>query len=343
MDTNNVVQLQDKIDGHNIYPKTLASLVQTSDGSNIEEGKANKSEVYTKNQIDILLEDKQNTLINGETIKTINSESILGNGNIVLAGLDEATKQFVIYKALKQGQEQMVVLKSMGDLDALPLDSSLSKYDFNEDGTINYAEISILYSIMLGVKYDGFYYKVVTQTLEDSTSTVLLQKSEDNVNWTTIEGKRPDISEDGSITTQDVTRFFEMIYTIAEQQGIAYDRNEFTGGTTVFSAYDSKEKKIIIGHNFEGYIDPSNNKNAFILLKLDPSPNVIYCNSFNNKLYRWNANSKKMVELILSSSSVLSGMNDLLHRVEQVEKQIEKYEGTVDNDEPTTPVDPSRN
>jgi hypothetical protein len=48
MNTNNAVQLQDKIDGHDIYPRTLASLVQTSDGSNIEDGKANKSDVYTK-------------------------------------------------------------------------------------------------------------------------------------------------------------------------------------------------------------------------------------------------------------------------------------------------------
>jgi len=58
MNTNNAVQLQDKIDGHDIYPRTLASLVQTSDGSNIEDGKANKSDVYTKNEINTLLENK---------------------------------------------------------------------------------------------------------------------------------------------------------------------------------------------------------------------------------------------------------------------------------------------
>jgi len=94
----------------------------------------------------------------------------------------------------------MVVLKSMGDLDIIPLDSSLQKYDLNNDGAINYAEISILYSIMLGKKYDGFYYQVVNQIEGDTSSPLILQKSEDKTNWEDVVGKEPDINGNGSIT-----------------------------------------------------------------------------------------------------------------------------------------------
>jgi len=242
----------------------------------------------------------------------------LGSGNLALAGLDEATSKSIIYKALKQGEEQMLVLKSMGNLDIIPLDSSLEQFDLNEDGTINYSEISIIYAILLGRPYDGFYYKVTHQTEGDPTSPLLLQKSEDNRTWTTVVGKNPDIVDnDGAVTAAEVSELYNIIETVSTQQGIAYDRSEFTGSTTVFSAYDSKEKKIIIGYNFERYIDPTYDRDTYTLLKLDPSPNVIYCNSFNNKLYRWNKNSETMVEINLA---VPTELNNLLTRVEQVER-----------------------
>lgn len=278
---------------------------------------------------------KQDKLVSGTNIKTINESSILGNGNLALAGLDEATRRTIIYKALKQGEEQMLVLKSMGNLDIIPLDSNLEQFDLNEDGTINYAEISIIYAILLNQPYAGFYYKVIHETEGDPTSPLLLQKSEDNRTWTTVVGKNPDIiGNDGVITAAEVSQLYNIIETTAAQQGIAYDRQEFTGSTTVFSAYDSKQKKIIIGYNFERYIDPTYDMDDYTLLKLDPSPNVIYCNSFNNKLYRWNANQEEMVELTLSTSSTIAA---LLQRVEQVESQIEDLGGSVNVEEPATP------
>lgn len=340
MNTNNAVQLQDKIDGHDIYPITLASLVQTSNGSNIEDGKADKDNVYTKSQVDQLLEDK----ISGENIKTINHESILGDGNLLLASLDEGTRQSVIYKALKQGEEQMLTLKSMDNLDIMPLDTNLRAYDLNDDGAINYAEIAIIYSISLGIPYDGFYYRTIHQIEDDPTSPLLLQKAEDEGTvtrtWVTVEGKNPDIDDDGSVTSADIDDWYDLIETIANAQGVAFDRDEFTGYDTIFSAYDSKENKIVIGYNFVRYSDPQYNKNNYTLLKLDPSPNVIYCNSFNNKIYRWNAHREKMVELNLSISTELS---NLLTRVEQVERQIEDFEGSTDADNPQTPSEPFGN
>lgn len=339
MNTNNAVQLQDKIDGHDIYPRTLASLVQTSDGSNIEDGKANKSDVYTKSQVDTLLQGKQSILVSGTNLKTINNTSLLGSGNLSLVDLTEAKKSdSPTYKALKYGEEQMLVLKSMGDLDIMPLDSDLQKYDLNDDGSINYAEISILYSIILGEKYDGFYYRAINQTEGDASSPLLLQKSEDRTTWVTVVGKDPDIANDNNMTIADVTQLYNLIEDTAEQQGVAYDHTEFTGSNTLFSAFDSKEKKIIIGYNFLEYINPSYDKDVYTLLKLNPSPNVIYCNSFNNRLYRWNTSARKMVEL---NTPVTSTLRDILLRVEQMELQLEDMGGSVNTDDPATPVDPA--
>ena len=44
------------------------------------------SDYYTKEQTDDLLDEKQDVLVSGENIKTINNESILGAGNIEIKG-----------------------------------------------------------------------------------------------------------------------------------------------------------------------------------------------------------------------------------------------------------------
>lgn len=48
--------------------------------------KANSVDVYTKSQVDTSLAGKQATLVSGTNIKTINSTSILGSGDIVISG-----------------------------------------------------------------------------------------------------------------------------------------------------------------------------------------------------------------------------------------------------------------
>ena len=49
-------------------------------------GKADTSSVYTKSEVDTALNAKQDTLVSGTNIKTINNESILGSGNITIEG-----------------------------------------------------------------------------------------------------------------------------------------------------------------------------------------------------------------------------------------------------------------
>lgn len=54
-------------------------ILKTSDG--FEESEIMNG-YYTKNEVDVKLENEQDKLISGKTIKTINNESILGPGNI---------------------------------------------------------------------------------------------------------------------------------------------------------------------------------------------------------------------------------------------------------------------
>lgn len=47
-----------------------------------------KSWFYTETEIDTLLASKQDTLISGSNIKTVNNESIIGDGNINVDNFD---------------------------------------------------------------------------------------------------------------------------------------------------------------------------------------------------------------------------------------------------------------
>lgn len=57
-----------------------------ADVADLTANKANKSEVYTKTDIDTKLDKKQDKLTSGVNIKTINGESILGGGDITAVG-----------------------------------------------------------------------------------------------------------------------------------------------------------------------------------------------------------------------------------------------------------------
>lgn len=48
-------------------------------------------DIYTKQQADVKLATKQDTLVSGTNIKTVNGESILGSGNIQAGGLNITT------------------------------------------------------------------------------------------------------------------------------------------------------------------------------------------------------------------------------------------------------------
>ena len=49
-------------------------------------GEVNLTYYYTKSETDLLIDTKQDTLVSGTSIKTINGESVLGSGDIVITG-----------------------------------------------------------------------------------------------------------------------------------------------------------------------------------------------------------------------------------------------------------------
>lgn len=95
---------------------------------------------YTKTQTDTLLSGKQASLVSGTNIKTINNESLLGNGNIDIAeGAQELTSPFYL-----------------GDL---------------EDGTYIFPENSVMYSGTEAGEHELFapYYNLDTASTEPET------------------------------------------------------------------------------------------------------------------------------------------------------------------------------
>ena len=232
------------------------------------------------------------------------------------------------YKALKQGEEQMVVLKSMDKLDVMPIPDEYLKYDLNDDGIINDIEISMLYTKILVA---GGIYKYSDDewyTITDENNDLVVKRSVDQGNsWTIIAGKDPDINNDGYITATDVTAMYAIIDNIAETYNINYDRDEFTGNKTLFAIY--RKGKIKIGYNYNKYLE-SGGSEDYILETFDPSPNVLYCNSFNNQLYRWNAYSEKMVEINLSMSATITRLQK---HMQALETYVTSQGGTIYIDE----------
>lgn len=83
-------------------------------------GKANTADTYTKTQVDNALSGKQATLVSGTNIKTVNNQSLLGEGNIEIAVAVQADQTIIegstnavaggaVYTAL-QGKNQVVTL-----------------------------------------------------------------------------------------------------------------------------------------------------------------------------------------------------------------------------------------
>ena len=80
--------LSTKANSSNVYTKAqidsgIYTKAQVNDALSY---KANTSDVYTKTQTDALLGTKQDTLVSGTNIKTVNGNSILGSGDLTVVG-----------------------------------------------------------------------------------------------------------------------------------------------------------------------------------------------------------------------------------------------------------------
>lgn len=72
----------------NVYTRTEADTLLAA--------KANQSTTYTKTEVDSSLSTKQTTLVSGTNIKTVNSGSLLGSGDLVIEGVSSGS---IIYFA----------------------------------------------------------------------------------------------------------------------------------------------------------------------------------------------------------------------------------------------------
>jgi len=174
----------------------------------------------------------------------------------------------------------MLVLKSMGsELDGLV------RYDYNDDGVVDSKDIEILTQLILNEPYpvtiDGKTYEMVGTVLEvDGEGT----------------NKIIDLNEDSNVTSTDITYLYSVILQSTTPDSA--NDGEFVGTHKIFVLFDPTTNKLKIGYNYKSYVDPSTeNRESLILLTLDPSPNVIYCNSITNDLYRWNTSLNEMVKL----------------------------------------------
>ena len=85
------------------------------------------SNYYTKGETDTLLGDKQPTLVSGTNIKTINNESILGEGNIDLVETSAVTTSMSSTSTDSQVPSAKAVYNQLGGLKLVKL--SQSQYD----------------------------------------------------------------------------------------------------------------------------------------------------------------------------------------------------------------------
>lgn len=200
----------------------------------------------------------------------------IANYDEKFAHLDYVNKNGNVYKKLKYGEEQMCVLKSMG----MKLDGSPTYMDYNDDGVIDHTDYTILSSLLVegSIEVDGTTYR--------ASGTTLYINDELNVD------KILDLNQDSYFTGSDVT-YFTNYLLFSGKSGTEGD-TEFVGNNVIFAVFDPNVNKIKIGYDYRKYIEQGDN---YLFLTVDPSPNVIYCNCYNNKLYRWNTRSSKMVEL----------------------------------------------
>ena len=94
MSTRRIKNAKDLDTGELIYFKGHAQATFMSDGLNVEETISNLANSQTSSKVELLnsISEKQDALVSGTNIKTINGESILGSGDIVIEGGETLTE-----------------------------------------------------------------------------------------------------------------------------------------------------------------------------------------------------------------------------------------------------------
>ena len=116
------------------------------------------TEYYTKRETDLLVDAKQDTLVSGTSIKTINGQSVLGNGNIFVAAEVDLTNYYTkpqvneFINDINAELGSMVILgeyglrwnqetdvyEVLGATNRTQIQRNMKRCVLNDDGTVNY-------------------------------------------------------------------------------------------------------------------------------------------------------------------------------------------------------------
>ena len=111
---------QSEYDGLAVKNPNTFYIITDAEGGNL-------SNYYTKGETDTLLGEKQPTLVSGTNIKTINNESLLGEGNIDLVETSAVTTSMSSTSTDTQVPSAKAVYDQLGGLKLVKL--SQSEYD----------------------------------------------------------------------------------------------------------------------------------------------------------------------------------------------------------------------
>ena len=117
-----------------------------------------KTETYSKVETDSLVDAKQDTLVSGTSIKTINGQSVLGNGNILISAeadlsnyytkpqvdglINEIYEEIVSIAPLGEyglrWNQETDVYEALGATNRTQIQRNMRRCVLNDDGTVNY-------------------------------------------------------------------------------------------------------------------------------------------------------------------------------------------------------------
>ena len=134
-----------------------------------------------KAYIDNALGTKQDTLVSGTSIKTVNGESLLGVGNLV-AGMNLEVGAEKWYGTFRENNVTYQVYVKLIKIDALPSAAGITTYDH---GVKNIKQILGIY----GFGTNGFVLNAPRQTASDNIAIYQVSKSSSNTTLSIEVGK----------------------------------------------------------------------------------------------------------------------------------------------------------
>lgn len=239
------IKLNAKAEASNVYSKTEVD-------SKLND-KANASNVYTKSEVSNFLSEKQDVLKDGQTIKTINGESILGSGNLVIEGVGGEGSGGTFVQGNPSGApteelntitigEKIYYVNNFNQTIDIDCDH---EYEITGKTGHEYG-VAIEDSQMLLKKIQG-------QTRRYSLNLCKLPDTAE----TTQNGITYSITDEIITLNGTATSDLEILYKIAPQTtslklNITYSARVITSGTNNFNT-DNTQPRFIFSNNNDGY------------------------------------------------------------------------------------------